>query len=271
MRKVKRKHSQIFLTSDRVARRLVELSGVQPGEDVLEIGPGKGMLTRQLLRQGARVAAVEIDGKLCDHLRLRFAGEIRQGRLMLRQDDFLRTDLPHLVAAGAAVVSNLPYHLSTPIVLKLLENASHFRSMLLTLQEEFARRLAAEPGSKDYGALSVFLRCRAHAAKVLKIKRRCFRPVPGVNSAAVSIHPASHPEIKGSPGPDFSSFVQLLFSQRRKKLIGALSILGKKKIGRETIVSLVERSGLDGSLRPGMFSEADFWRLYQEWSTTIAD
>ena len=263
----RRRHSQVFLINDRIARRLVELSGVKRGDAVLEIGPGKGILTRHLLARGVRLTAVEIDEALCSHLRERFAGEIAAEQLKLRRGDFLRLEARRVVPAGACVVANLPYHLSTPILLSLLENAPHFRLMLLTLQEEFVRRLAANPGEKDYGALSVFLRCRSDARQVLRIRRREFRPVPTVNSAAVLIRPRTRAQIKRPPGKDFSSFVQLLFSQRRKKLAGALYILGGKRVGRQDVSALLLHLGLDASLRAGMFSESELYKLYQGWKS----
>ncbi len=271
MKKIKRKHSQIFLTNHRIVRRLVDLSQAGPGDTVLEIGPGKGILTKNLLLRGVKLVAVEIDASLCALLRGKFAQEIQTGQLELHHADFLRCKSTQLVPAGSSVVANLPYHISTPIVLKLLEDIPHFSRMLLTLQQEFVSRLTAEPGTKAYGALSVFLRCRARARRALKIGRRSFRPSPTVDSAAALIQAFNQPEIPNVPGPDFSHFVQMLFSQRRKKLIGALAILSKKSISREAITSLLNKLELDGSQRAGMFSEVELWKLYLAWQIRIKE
>ena len=253
------------MNNPRIAARLAELSLASPDGDALEIGPGKGILTKQLLQRGVRLTAVEIDGGLCSLLRVKFAPEIREGRFKLVEGDILKQRLEELVPAGTRIAANLPYHLSTPILLKLLTDAAHFASMLLMLQKEFAQRLAAKPGTKNYGALSVFLRCRAKAWQALKIGRKNFLPAPRVDSAAVFVQPRSHPSIDGEPSEDFSNFTQMLFSQRRKKLGGALVLVANKTLAREKAEEICGAAGLDAEVRPDKLDEAELWRLFQAW------
>jgi len=265
MKRAKPRHSQVFLANELVAKRIVNAASLAPGDTVMEIGPGKGVLTKLLLARQVKLVAIEIDPLLCDKLRVRFAPQLATGQLVLHNQDFLKSQSTRLVPAGTAVVANLPYHISSQLIIHLVGEINHYRQLTLLLQDEFVRRLAAQPGSRDYGALSVFLRCRARARRLFKVSRRHFRPSPAIDSATVSILPYQHPELSRTPDDDFSSFVQLLFSQRRKQLLGALVILGKKRLPRTTIAEILARLGLDATQRPGTLGETDFWRLYEEW------
>jgi 16S rRNA (adenine1518-N6/adenine1519-N6)-dimethyltransferase len=265
MKRAKPRHSQVFLANELVAKRIVNAASLAAGDNVLEIGPGKGVLTKLLLARQVKLVAIEIDPLLCEKLRARFAPQLAEGQLVLHNQDFLKCQATRLVPAGSAVVANLPYHISSQIILRLVGEMNHYSHLLLMLQDEFVRRLAAKPGSRDYGALSVFVRCRARAKRLFKVSRRHFRPSPTIDSATVSILPYQHPDLSCTPSKDFSSFVQLLFSQRRKQLLGALVILGRKRLPRTTIAESLARLRLDATQRPGTLSEIDFWRLYEEW------
>ncbi len=202
------RYSQNFLINPRIADFIVESAGIEDGEVVLEIGPGKGILTGRLV-QKAEVYAVEIDPALCSYLRLTFQEEVSSGRLHLICGDALKVKLPEF----DRVVANIPYHISSPLLFRLMEE--DFKTGILMLQYEFAERLVAKPGGKKYGRLSVMMYYHGDARILKRVKRGNFRPVPKVDSAIV--------EIRKNPRFCFKrevleEVVRILFEHRRKKI-----------------------------------------------------
>lgn len=201
---------QHFLLDDRVIRRQVELASLREGETVLEIGPGIGNLTEEILRYGVKVVAVEQDPGFCAFIRRRFGD-----RVELIQGDAVRAFLPEF----DKVVANLPYQISSPITFRLLDEG--FELAVLMLQKEFAERMVARPGTPEYGRLSVGVYYRAECEIVMDVPRNAFWPQPRVDSCVVRLTPRPPP----FPVVDeraFSRVTQALFSHRRKKASNCL-------------------------------------------------
>jgi 16S rRNA (adenine1518-N6/adenine1519-N6)-dimethyltransferase len=180
----KKRLSQNFLIDGNIIKKIIQLADVCPGESVLEIGPGPGALTEGLLEAGAHVLAVEKDPILAKHLE--FLGK---GEKFLRVicEDILTVDLEKHLPKGTKtkVIANLPYHLTTPILTRLIPLNKTFSSITVMVQEEVARRFAAIPGSKDYGSVTVFLQYYSEVQYGFKVSKNCFFPKPKVESAMV--------------------------------------------------------------------------------------
>jgi len=201
---------QNFLLDDSVIRRSVGFAGLTEKDTVLEIGPGIGNLTEELLKTSAKVVAIEQDAEFCRFLNKRFGG-----RIQLVQADAVKAFLPEF----NKVVSNLPYQISSPITFKLL--GVGFDVAVLMLQREFAQRMIAKPGTPEYGRLSVGVFYRAECELVLNVPRHAFWPQPKVDSCVVRLVPRPPPfEVRDEEV--FSRVTQAIFSHRRKKLSNSL-------------------------------------------------
>ncbi len=224
------RRDQHFLVDERAAERILSLVDVT-GKVVLEVGPGRGVLTRGLLDLGAEVIAVEIDPVLVEELRGTFAPEIADGSLYLIEGDALKVDLPHF----ELVVSNLPYSISSPITFRLLEIG--FSEAILMYQAEFADRMVARVGTPSCGRLTVMVQTYADVKRCLHIPPNAFSPRPQVHSTVVRIIPREPPY----PVRDrkrYADVVKALFSHRRKTvrngLKSARGIFGGEAVDRIT-------------------------------------
>ncbi|MEM0458830.1 MAG: 16S rRNA (adenine(1518)-N(6)/adenine(1519)-N(6))-dimethyltransferase RsmA [Thermofilaceae archaeon] len=228
--KPRKRLGQHFLVSRRALEAILEAVDPREGEVVYEIGAGLGALTAALAERGARVVAVEVDGRLVEALRERFRGcplvDILHG-------DALRLPLPR----SSKVVGNIPYSISSPLIVKLLREQS-YELAVLTLQREFALRLAAKPGSRDYGRLSVLAQLYASVEIVGSVSRKAFYPEPEVDSLIVKLKPRrEHLHLF----PCVEELTAPLFSQRRKKLSKVLKRLGLDPEAFASFVDLEKR------------------------------
>lgn len=201
---------QNFLLDDSILKRSVELAGLTENDTVLEIGPGIGNLTEELLKTRAKVVAVEQDATFCRFLERRFGS-----RIQLVQADAVKAFLPEF----NKVVSNLPYQISSPITFKLL--GVGFEVAVVMLQKEFAQRMIARQGSPEYGRLSVGVYYRAECEISLNVPRHAFWPQPKVDSCVVRLSPRPSP-FKVADEAVFSRVTQAIFSHRRKKISNSL-------------------------------------------------
>jgi 16S rRNA (adenine1518-N6/adenine1519-N6)-dimethyltransferase len=204
---------QNFLIDGNILRILVEQADPRHDETVVEIGPGLGVLTVELVARAKRVVAIEKDPRLCRYLRGQVDGvELIEGDAVkvLEQPDFR-------IASPYKVVANLPYSISTPILERLVERHDKPRAMVVTVQREVAHRLAATPRHKDYGALTVFTQLCYHVTIAHVISPRCFFPSPKVESAIVVME-RRDPRVMLRTGAPFHGVVRTGFSQRRKML-----------------------------------------------------
>lgn len=239
--------------------RLIDALEVAPDDCFVEIGPGRGALTRPLAARAARVIAVEIDRDLSAAL----APELPP-HVTLVNADILAVDLSTLLAAGprpVRVVGNLPYNISSPILFRLFGDADDGRTIAdatVMLQNEVATRLAAGPGHGEYGVLAVQAARVCQVDKVLDLPPGAFRPIPRVHSSVVRLRFRPSPFPFGTPAV-FERLVRGVFSQRRKTLANALKPVAAT-FGT-TAPELLERTALDGSVRPEDLNPADFGRL----------
>lgn len=217
----KKHFGQHFLHERSVIERIVAAVAPQPDDALVEIGPGEGALTLPLLRTAGRLTAIELDTDLLEPLRERAAGA---GTLTLIHADVLRVDLTALAAGGKLrIVGNLPYYVSSPILFHCLAHAAAITDMHFMLQKEVVERMAAAPGGKTYGRLSVMLQLACRVEPLLHVAPGAFRPPPQVESAVVRLTPL--PVVQRPPpalGTAIDRVVRAAFSQRRKTLTNSL-------------------------------------------------
>jgi len=253
---VRKRFGQHFLEPAWV-EKVVRAIGPQATETFVEIGPGRGALTRPLLDQARRVVAFEIDRDLAAALRA------SHGRLTVVEGDFLESAnrLGELVAGRFRVAGNLPYNAASPILLKLLDLVAAGVPIVdatLMFQREVADRLVAAPGGRDYGVLSVLVQHVADVERLLRLPPGAFRPPPSVHSVLVRL--AFHgPEPPVADGATFAALVRAIFSRRRKTLANAL--LAFPPSGRRPPGALLARLAIDGSRRPETLTVAELARL----------
>lgn len=209
---------QHFLVDHNIARKIVALAALQPEETVLEIGPGRGVLTRALCERAARVIAVEVDPALHRHLADALAD---RPSLALHLGDALDFDF-HGLPPGTVVVANLPYYLSTPLLFDLLEARQRISRMVLMVQTEVARRIVAGPGTPAYGVLSVLVQCWTEPALAFRVPRTCFRPSPAVESAVLLLRTRAEAAVALSDEQQLVRTVRAAFAHRRKTVSNSL-------------------------------------------------
>lgn len=243
-----RRHlGQHFLVDGRILDAIVAAAGIQPGEPVLEIGPGAGTLTRVLALAGAAVRAVEIDRTLEPVLL-----DVLDGLPVdVVWGDALRVPLPQ----AAKVVANLPYQITSPLLGRLLA-MDGWERLVVMVQHELAERVLAQPGTRAYGAFTLFVRYHARAEAVCRVPRGAFLPPPRVDSTVLRLWP----DRCSYPPAAFRAVVRAAFSQRRKTLGNAL--------GRSRAL---EMAGIDGGRRAETLSLAEFGRLATAWNGLLAD
>ena len=214
---------QNFLHDQNLAKWLASQSveGVAPGGTVVEIGPGLGALTGTLLEQNLKVVALEKDRGLCVFLRERFAKEIAEGKLDLREGDALDL-LPNLGLAPAAICGNLPYYISTPLLMECQKLVPQPGRLFFLMQREVGQRLVSQCGNKTYGALSVLVQAGWDVKLVRTLPGSVFYPPPEVESVAVELTPRATSRVPAGERDRFAAVVQKGFSQRRKKLSNLL-------------------------------------------------
>lgn len=216
---------QNFLISGNVLDRIVAAAEIAPGDTIVEIGPGVGVLTRRLALAGARVIALELDTRLLPLLDESLSD--LSGTVEIVPGDALEVDYRALLAArGLAgtfkVVANLPYYITSPFIARLLEERYPFEQAVVMVQKEVAERLAAGPGTKAYGALSVLVQYYTDPKIVLRVSRRNFFPPPEVDSTVVRLRRLEEPRVRVKSIPVFFAVVRGAFGQRRKMLSSAL-------------------------------------------------
>ena len=229
---------QHFLIDKNIVHKIVRLAELQPGETVLEIGPGRGILTEALLDSSGLVVAVELDAALCARLRTTLGG---RSNFRLIEGDALAFEYAQ-VPSPFLVVANLPYYVSTPLLFRLLEERQRIDRLVLMLQEEVVARLAAAPGGKDYGALSIAAQFYCEVRRAFRVPPTCFRPKPGVGSAVVVLTPLAKPRVSVTDEAFFFRVVRAGFAHRRKALLNSLRDEGFE--GAPTAAAL-ERAGID--------------------------
>lgn len=254
--RMSKKLGQNFLIDARIVQGIVYAAEIQPGDRVLEIGPGIGTLTQGLAEAGADVTAVELDKKLPAVLKetLKAYDNVR-----IVPGDILKVNIPEIMGEGPfKVAANLPYYITTPILMTLLERHLPITQMVTMVQKEVAERMTARPGSRIYGALSVAVQYYTEPEIVLDVPPRSFIPAPEVMSVVVSCRVRKEPAVKVSDEKLFFRVVKAAFGQRRKTLMNALKGGGFPK---EAVRDALETSGIDPTRRGETLTLAEFGRL----------
>ncbi len=256
-----KRKGQNFLYDPSIALQLVHFAKLQPGEAVLEVGPGLGTLTKALLSVGTNLSVAEIEPAFCDYLEREFE-ELTPERVL--RGDARKLDLAEFAKAqgqeSVSVVSNVPYSFSSDIVLWILQAHSHVRSASLLLQEEFANRLCAGPGSRTYGAISVQRTVFAEAVLGPQVPGSCFHPIANVSSRVLRLEMRAEPLVPTEHQTAFRDVVRAAFNQRRKTLLNALSS-GLPSIEKPRWNELLLNSEVDPKRRAETLSVEEFLRL----------
>ena len=250
--RAKKKWGQNFLTDPNIVNKILDGASVQPGESVLEIGPGKGFMTQRLLVRGAQVTAIEIDPDLVAFIQSEIMAPDETFTLIHK--DALRYDYQNM-SAPYKVVANLPYNISTPLLFRLLEEKTRITQMVLMLQKEVAERITASPGTKSYGALSVILQFFADVKILFNVSPHCFYPKPKVSSAVISIIPLQKPRIVVEDEGLFLKIVKGAFLYRRKQVQNALMCAG---FSEESLKAAFENMKCDPKRRGETFTLDEF-------------
>jgi 16S rRNA (adenine1518-N6/adenine1519-N6)-dimethyltransferase len=244
----KKRFGQHFLTDRHYLDRIVAAIDPRPGDAMVEIGPGTGLLTEQLAARVERLQVVEIDRELAQALRERFDPV----RVVVHQADVLEFDFAALPTA-LRVVGNLPYNVSTPILFRMAAVAGRLRDCVFMLQREVVERMVAAPGTADYGRLSVMLQYRFAMASVLRVPPGAFTPPPKVDSAVVRMQPLGAGRPRARDEARFAALVSAAFAQRRKTLRNATRSLLEP--------AAFERTGIDPTRRGETLSVEEFIAL----------
>ncbi|MGL5271198.1 MAG: 16S rRNA (adenine(1518)-N(6)/adenine(1519)-N(6))-dimethyltransferase RsmA [Selenomonadaceae bacterium] len=247
---------QNFLIDENIVRGIVAAADLEPGEKVLEVGPGIGTLTQGLAEAGADVVAVELDKKLPAVLAQTLAG---YKNVRIVPGDILKVNIPEITDnVPFKVVANLPYYITTPIIMALLEQHLPISRLVTMVQKEVALRMIAEPGKKDYGALSVAVQYYTRPKIALDVPPKSFLPAPEVDSVVICCEVRDTPPVDVLEEKMFFRVVKAAFGQRRKTLNNALKSMGLEK---EAVKTILEQSAIDGVRRGETLSLEEFAKI----------
>jgi len=248
---------QNFLVDDNIARKIVRAAEILPEDIVLEIGPGKGALTKHLVGKAKHVVAVELDRRAANLLRQKFEKECAGGLLEIKEEDFLEFDLRKTAKrAGQAlrVVGNIPYYITSPILLKAIAQREAIQDLIILVQLEVGKRIVAEPNTKDYGILSVFCQFYGTPKLLFKVPASAFFPRPKVVSALLRLDFPRRPVCDVLDENLFVEVVRTAFGKRRKTLRNSLRYLGLEGLDLSSLHFNLQ-------LRPEQLTLDDFVRL----------
>ena len=259
--RAQRAKSQNFLADPEVLEAILTVAAPAAGTRVLEIGPGLGILTRGLLDAGALVTAIELDRGLAAYLRSELAPALESGALRLIEGDALDQDLAGLVETPYDVVANLPYHVTSPILHRLLDAAPRPRRLVLMVQAEVADRIAAPPGRMSY--LSVFVQYHASVRVALRVPPEAFEPAPKVASAVIVIEPRATAPLTPDREADLWRLVQAGFRERRKMVRNVLARQLPHLGTGGRLDAALAAAGIAGDRRPQTLALDDWLRLLE--------
>ncbi len=260
---------QNFLIDENILKKIVNGADIQEQDGVLEVGPGIGTMTRELARRAGQVVAIEIDKVLLPILEETLAGYTN---IQVIHGDILKLDLSeilHRYFAGRnlKIVANLPYYITTPIIMRFLEEGIPFDTMVVMVQKEVADRMAASPGTKDYGALTVGVQYFTHPHIIGKVPASVFFPPPKVDSTVIALKRREESPVWVKDRKLLFKVVKAAFAQRRKTLLNTLSSGGLDIQDKEIWKGILERSGIDPNRRGETLSLEEFGNL----ANVIAD
>ena len=262
--KMSKKLGQNFLIKRGIVDEIVKAADLQAGEPVLEIGPGIGTLTQGLAQSGANVTAIELDTRLLEVLDTTLA---QYSNVTIVHGDVLKLDVPSIMNNEPfKVVANLPYYITTPIIMSLLESRLPIERLVVMVQKEVALRMVAKPGTKDYGALSVAVQYYTKPDIVLDVPPKSFLPAPAVTSSVIRCVLRDKPPVDVVDEKLFFRVVKAGFAQRRKTFANTMKTTG---LSKDRIEELLTKANIDGQRRGETFTLQEFADVANAWAALI--
>lgn len=246
-----KKYGQNFLVDPNVLERVMDAAGVSGEDCVLEIGPGIGTMTQLLAERAGKVVAVEIDRNLIPILEETLSP---YSNVTVINEDVLKLDVEEAIRVRGEgrpvkVVANLPYYITTPIIMSLLEGGAPLESITVMVQKEVAERMQAGPGTKDYGALSLAVQYYSRPEVVANVPPNCFIPRPNVGSAVIRLTRYGTPPVQAADPGKLFTVIRASFNQRRKTLANSLGNAPGLSVSRERVAGILEEMGLPAMIR----------------------
>lgn len=262
--KMSKKLGQNFLIKRGIVDEIVHAAELTPGEPVLEVGPGIGTLTQGLAQSGADVTAIELDRRLLEVLDTTLAS---YDNVRIVHGDVLKLDVPTIMNHKPfKVVANLPYYITTPIIMSLLESKLPIERLVVMVQKEVALRMVAKPGTKDYGALSVAVQYYTEPDIVLDVPPKSFLPAPAVTSSVIRCVLRDKPPVDVIDEKLFFRVVKVGFAQRRKTFANTMKTTG---LSKDRIEELLAKANIDGQRRGETFTLQEFADVANAWAALI--
>ena len=262
--KMSKKLGQNFLIKRGIVDEIVHAAELTPGEPVLEVGPGIGTLTQGLAQSGADVTAIELDRRLLEVLDTTLAS---YDNVRIIHGDVLKLDVPSIMNHKPfKVVANLPYYITTPIIMSLLESKLPIERLVVMVQKEVALRMVANPGTKDYGALSVAVQYYTEPDIVLDVPPKSFLPAPAVTSSVIRCVLRDKPPVDVIDEKLFFRVVKAGFAQRRKTFSNTMKTTG---LSKDRIEELLAKANIDGQRRGETFTLQEFADVANAWASLI--
>lgn len=262
---IKKKFSQNFLLDENIINKIIQSANIDKETYVIEIGPGLGALTKHIITTAKKTLIYEVDSDLIPYLEQLLS---KKENYKIINQDFLKVNIDkdisdYLDDAGEVVlISNLPYHITTPIIMKVLEESEKVISLTLMMQLEVARRIASKPNSKDYNALSIIIQDQCKTNYLFKVPKTVFKPKPQVDSAVIRLDRKK--EVEGFDKVEFYSFVHKAFAQRRKTLVNNLTD-AYQNFSKTYFKNLLERNNIVDTIRGEALDLEEFKKIYIEF------
>lgn len=266
---IKKKFGQNFLTDQNILKKITEVTVIDKDTLVVEIGPGLGSMTELLLEKAKSVLAYEIDNDLIPILQESLDNE----RLTLINDDILKRNIDQDIEnlndtfSNIVLVANLPYYITTPIIMKVLEESNKIKELVVMMQLEVAKRFTSQPSTKDYNSLSVVIQFKTNSKIAVKVPKTVFVPAPNVDSAVIHMKVKDEIDVVPNNLQVFYKVVRTSFTQRRKTLVNNLST--GFSMGKEELSSLLVNLGHSPSVRAENLSVLDFIELSNYFNRDI--
>ena len=252
---------QNFLIDDEAVAGIVEAANVSKDDLIIEIGPGLGTLTKELLDRAGKVICIELDKRMIEILNDRFS---MYDNFKVLNDDVLKVDLKTLIAnekiKSTKIVANLPYYITTPIIMKLLEERLDIETITVMIQKEVADRLVTKPGTGDTGAITYTIHYYTEPKRVLEVPNTAFIPVPKVNSTVINLNILKKPRVTVKDEAKLFEVIKTAFMQKRKTLVNALA--NSSKFGtKEQIEKILQTLEIDNKIRPEKLTLEEFTQI----------
>lgn len=252
---------QNFLIDDEAVAGILEAANVSKDDLIIEIGPGLGTLTKELLDRAGKVICIELDKRMIEILNDRFS---MYDNFKVLNDDVLKVDLKTLIAnekiKNTKIVANLPYYITTPIIMKLLEERLDIETITVMIQKEVADRLVTKPGTGDTGAITYTIHYYTEPKRVLEVPNTAFIPVPKVNSTVINLNILKKPRVTVKDEAKLFEVIKTAFMQKRKTLVNALA--NSSKFGtKEQIEKILQTLEIDNKIRPEKLTLEEFTQI----------